>query len=152
MENHNDSRHGNGEEVGIIIAGRIAPYQSGVLPRDFPQRLERLREASGLTWNAFADAIGIDKKRVHRYREDVKPAKPDSGGFYALVKIAALIPGGPRHPHGRGIPGVPLAGLAGPAGLRPKCHASAPITGASDATPSRTTFPRPWNASRRLPA
>ncbi len=101
MENHDDSRHGNGEEAGIMIAGRIAPYQSGVLPRDFPQRLERLREASGLTWNAFADAIGIDKKRVHRWRKrkkdvkkPVKPAKPDSGGFYALVKIAALIPGG----------------------------------------------------------
>ena len=100
MENHNDSRRGNGEEVGIIIAGRVAPYQSGVLPRDFPQRLERLQEASGLTWNAFADAIGIDKKRVHRWRKrkkgvkNVKPAKPDSGGFYALVEIAALIPGG----------------------------------------------------------
>ena len=100
MENHNDSQHGNGEEVGIMIAGRVAPYQSGVLPRDFPQRLERLREASGLTWNAFADAIGIDKKRVHRWRKrkknvkNVKPAKPDSGGFYALVEIAALIPGG----------------------------------------------------------
>ena len=49
MENRN-------HEVGIVIAGRIAPYLSGVLPRDFPKRLERLREASGLTWNAFADA------------------------------------------------------------------------------------------------
>ena len=72
MENHNDSRRGNGEEVGIMIAGRVAPYQSGVLPRDFPQRLERLQEASGLTWNAFADAIGIDKKRVHRWRKRKK--------------------------------------------------------------------------------
>ena len=98
MENRSDFRRGNGEEVGIRIVGRIAPYQSGVLPGDFPERLERLREASGLTWNAFADAIGVDKKRVHRWRrrrkDDRKPVKPDSGGFYALVKIAALIPGG----------------------------------------------------------
>ena len=97
MENHNDSRPGNGEDFGIVIAGRIAPYMSGVLPKDFPQRLERLREASGLTWNAFADALGIDKKRVHRWRKTAKgvePVKPDSGGFYALVKIAPMIPGG----------------------------------------------------------
>ena len=84
MENRN-------HEVGIVIAGRIAPYLSGVLPRDFPKRLERLWKASGLTWNAFADALGVDKKRVHRWRRGVKP---DSGGFYALVKLAALIPGG----------------------------------------------------------
>ena len=84
MENRN-------QEVGIVIAGRIAPYLSGVLPRDFPKRLERLWKASGLTWNAFADALGVDKKRVHRWRRGVKP---DSGGLYALVNLAALIPGG----------------------------------------------------------
>ena len=98
MKNGNHHRRGSSEEVGIEIAGRVAPYLSGVLPPDFPQRLERLREASGLTWNAFADAIGIDKKRVHRWRkprkDDKKPVKPDGDGFYALVKIAALIPGG----------------------------------------------------------
>ena len=84
MENRN-------QEVGIVIAGRIAPYLSGVLPRDFPKRLERLWKASGLTWNAFADALGVDKKRVHRWRRGVKP---DSGAYHALVRLAALIPGG----------------------------------------------------------
>ena len=98
--------------AGIVIAGHIAPYLSGVLPKDFPKRLERLWEASGLTWNAFADALGVDKKRVHRWRRGVKP---DGDGYHALVKLAALIPGGPRHPHGGRIPDVPLAGLAGPA-------------------------------------
>ena len=94
MSNGKHPMRGNSEEVGIEIAGRVAPYLSGVLPADFPQRLERLREASGLTWNAFADAIGIDKKRVHRWHDKKKPVKPDSGGFYALVEIASLIPGG----------------------------------------------------------
>ena len=85
------------QEVGIVIAGRIAPYLSGVLPKDFPKRLERLWEASGLTWNAFADALGVDKKRVHRWRpkkNGKKPVKPDGDGYHALVKLAALIPGG----------------------------------------------------------
>ena len=94
MENRNDPKRGNSEEVGIEIAGRVAPYLSGALPGDFPQRLERLRKASGLTWNAFADAIGIDKKRVHRWHDKNKPVKPDGNGFYVLVEIAALIPGG----------------------------------------------------------
>ena len=93
-----ENRNSNPDEIGIKVAGHIAPYQSGVLPPDFPERLELLKEASGLTWNAFADAIGIDKKRVHRWRrpkkDGKKPVKPDSGGFCALVKIAALIPGG----------------------------------------------------------
>ena len=94
MKNGNHPRRGNSEEVGIEIAGRVAPYLSGALPGDFPQRLERLRKASGLTWNAFADAIGIDKKRVHRWHDKNKPVKPDGNGFYVLVEIAALIPGG----------------------------------------------------------
>ena len=93
-----EHRNGNPDGIGINVAGHIAPYQSGVLSPDFPQRLERLKEASGLTWNAFADAIGIDKKRVHRWRrpkkDGKKPIKPDSGGFCALVRIAAVIPGG----------------------------------------------------------
>ena len=107
MENRN-------QEVGIVIAGRIAPYLSGVLPRDFPKRLERLREASGLTWNAFADALGVDKKRVHRWRRGVKP---DGGTLPRPREARGPHTGGPRHPHGGRVPDVPLAGLAGPAGL-----------------------------------
>ena len=54
---------------------------------DCPQRLERLREASDLTWNAFANTSGIDKKHVHRWRSKHKPVKPDAGGFYALLGL-----------------------------------------------------------------
>ena len=35
------------------------PYVS-LLPGDFTDRLERLKEASGLSWSGFAKAIGID--------------------------------------------------------------------------------------------
>ena len=115
MQDRNDIQNGNGGEVGINIAGRIAPYQSGVLPEDFPERLERLREATGLTWNAFADAIGIDKKRVHRWRrrkkDGTKPVKPDGGRPPRPREDRGPHTGRPRHPHGRRIPAVPLAGL-----------------------------------------
>ena len=91
METRNDSQRDSGEEVGITIAGRPVPYQSGVLPKDFPKRLNRLRKASGLSWNAFADALGVDKKQVHRWRNGVEPC---GGAFRSLMKLAALIPGG----------------------------------------------------------
>ena len=91
MENHNNSPRNSGEEVGITIAGRPVPYQSGVLSKDFPKRLARLRKASGLSWNAFADALGVDKKQVHRWRNGVEPC---GGAFHSLVRLAAMIPGG----------------------------------------------------------
>ena len=74
-----------------------SPTRAAPCPRTSPKRLERLWEASGLTWNEFADAGGIDKKRVHRWRpkkNGKKPVKPDGDGYRALVKLADLIPGG----------------------------------------------------------
>ena len=44
-----------------------------MLAVDFPKRLERLHEVSGLTWAAFARAIGVDPKLVHRWRNGVEP-------------------------------------------------------------------------------
>ena len=100
MENTSVFQPPNGLEPGIKIAGLVAPFQSGALPKDFPERLEMLREASELTWNDFADAAGIDRKRVHRWRrrtrngKPVKPIKPDGDGYHAIVNLAAFIPGG----------------------------------------------------------
>ena len=34
------------------------------LPEDFPQRLERLKDASGLGWKALARRLGSDYGRV----------------------------------------------------------------------------------------
>ena len=39
-----------------------------VLPQDFEERLERHREASGVTWSALARTIGVDRKPVRRWR------------------------------------------------------------------------------------
>ena len=38
----------------ITVNGRVLPLATGLLPEDFPERLTRLKEASGLTWTAFA--------------------------------------------------------------------------------------------------
>ena len=76
------------------VPDRVLPYQSGELPEDFTDRLNRLKEASGLTWSAFSEAIGADRKRVRRWRK--KGVKPSGGAYHCLVRFASLIPGGMR--------------------------------------------------------
>ena len=61
------------------------------LPEDFPQRLERFKEASGLTWDGLAACLGIDPRQLQRWR---KGTKPSGDGLFALIMLAARIPGG----------------------------------------------------------
>ena len=81
-------RHHGG---GPVIAGRAVPCGSGRLPRDFARRLERLKEASGLTWDEFAEALGVEPKQVLRWRRGTEPC---GGAYHALVELAHWIPGG----------------------------------------------------------
>ena len=66
------------------------PYGS-LLPEDFPQRLERLKEASGLSWSGLAGAIGVDYKQMYKWRKGVEPS---GGAMHALYKYASRISGG----------------------------------------------------------
>ncbi len=75
----------------INMGGRPVPQGNGVLPPDFPQRLLRLKEASGLSWSGLAQAIGVDRKQVRRWAEDVEPC---GGAMLSLVRFAMRIPGG----------------------------------------------------------
>ncbi len=84
------SRH-PGEPGGLTIDGRPVPFLTGVLPKDFVQRLIRLKEASGLTWNAFARALGVDKKQMRRWRRGTEPC---GGAMLSLIRLASHIPGG----------------------------------------------------------
>ena len=76
---------------GPVIAGRLVPCGSGELPEDFPQRLDRLKQASGLTWDEFAEALGVESKQVLRWRRGTVPL---AGAYRALVELARWIPGG----------------------------------------------------------
>ena len=69
------------------------PY-GGLLPDDFTDRLDRLdrlKQASGLTWSGLAAAIGVDYKQMYRWR---KGAEPSGGAMHALCRYASRIPGG----------------------------------------------------------
>ena len=75
-----------------IAAQRRAPSpEGGVLPEDFPDRLRRLKEASGLTWNGLAQELGVDRKQLDRWRKGVEPC---GGAMLSLVRFARRIPGG----------------------------------------------------------
>ena len=67
------------------------PLAGSVLPEDFPQRLERLKEASGHSWRGMARAIGIDHKLLLRWR---KGAVPSGGSMYSLLLFASRVSGG----------------------------------------------------------
>lgn len=76
---------------GLTIHGRPIPYGSCELPADFVRRLTQLKEASGLTWNGFAEAVGMEGKHLHRWR---KGTEPSGGAMNSLYCLASRIPGG----------------------------------------------------------
>lgn len=54
-------------------------------PDDFPQRLARLRAASGLTWRALARELGVSVRSLHRWRAGTRP---DAAHMLAIVQFA----------------------------------------------------------------
>ena len=85
----------------ITIGGRPVPQESGVFPEDFPRRLRRLKEVSGLSWSGLAQAIGVDRKQVLRWMEGVEPC---GGAILALVCFSLNIRGGLAIITGRELP------------------------------------------------
>ena len=54
-------------------------------PEDFPRRLERFKQATGLTWNALARGIGVTPYRMREWR---KGTVPDSTNLFILLTLA----------------------------------------------------------------
>ena len=79
------------EDVLSSLVKRPAILETGLLPEDFALRLELLKEASGQTWNAFADALGVDPKIVLRWRQG---SEPSGGPMHSLFRLSACIPHG----------------------------------------------------------
>ena len=49
------------------------PRASYVFPEEFPKALERLKEASGMTWAEMARLLGTSVLNVWRWRGGVRP-------------------------------------------------------------------------------
>ena len=69
----------------------LIPYGNR-LPDDFPDRLERLRKAAGLTWAGLAAAIGVDYRQMYKWRKH--GVEPSGAAMDRLYKFASRIPGG----------------------------------------------------------
>jgi hypothetical protein len=94
------------EQLSLVAA---LPPGIAVLPEDFPVRLCRIKEASGLSWNALAEKLGVDPRQVARWRKGVEPS---GGAMLALVKLAMLIPGGVQVLLGEGASAAGWNGVA----------------------------------------
>ena len=62
-----------------------------LLPPDFPERLDALKEMSGLSWERMAAAIGVDSRQLHRWRNGTYPS---GEAMLSLVRLATRVPGG----------------------------------------------------------
>ena len=92
MNNTDDPTRFGGLNNGFDDGDGALIQQGGVLPKDFPERLERLKQASGLSWGALARAIGVDRKQLMRWRN--KGVEPCGGAMHAIFRFAAQMPGG----------------------------------------------------------
>ena len=55
-------------------------------PEDFPQRLVRFKEESGLSWEELRRRLGVDRETVRRWRE--KGVRPTGEHLMALLALA----------------------------------------------------------------
>jgi len=101
---------GNGLQIGLEAATGLARLEGGAsdlgsskclaasfesrqayLPEDFPERLERLKQATGLSWEGVAMCLGVDVRQVQRWRRGTEPC---GGALFALFRLADRIPDG----------------------------------------------------------
>ncbi len=62
-----------------------------LLPDDFPERLQAIKEMTGLSWERMAAAMGVDGRQLHRWRRGTVPNGP---AMLALVRLATFVPEG----------------------------------------------------------
>ena len=62
-----------------------------LFPKDFGERLERLRELAGLSWEEFAERLSADDDRVVEWR---KGSVPSGGEVWHIMHLASTVPGG----------------------------------------------------------
>jgi hypothetical protein len=74
-----------------LTLSALLPPGSSALPDDFPSRLCRIKDSSGLSWNELAEKLGVDPRQVARWR---RGAEPSGGAMLALIQFAMLLPGG----------------------------------------------------------
>ena len=73
---------------------RIEDSHPELFPTDFGERLERLerlRELVGLSWEEFAERLGVDDDRVTEWRRSTIPS---GGEVWYIMHLASTAPQG----------------------------------------------------------
>ena len=70
---------------------RIEGSYLELFPKDFGERLERLRELAGLSWEECAERLSADDDRVMEWR---KGSVPSGGEVWHIMHLASTVPGG----------------------------------------------------------
>ena len=60
-------------------------------PEDFGERLEGLKELSGLSWGAFAERLSVTQRGLAKWRNG---GPPSGAYFWAILELAREVPGG----------------------------------------------------------
>ena len=62
------------------------------MPEDFREKLEIIKQLTGLSWEGMASAMGVDSRQLWRWRRH--GVQPSGGAMLALVWLALRVPGG----------------------------------------------------------
>ena len=62
-----------------------------LFPKDFGERLARLVELAGLSWEEFAERLGVGCDRVTEWRGGQVPT---GGEVWHIMRLALSVPGG----------------------------------------------------------
>ena len=70
---------------------RIDDSYPELFPEDFGERLARLTELAGLSWEEFAQRLGVENDRVTEWRTGTIPT---GGEVWHIMRLALSVPGG----------------------------------------------------------
>ena len=77
--------------VRILVPETDFPPGVALMPEDFAERLEAVRERTGLPWERMAACMGVDPRQLWRWRHG---ASPGGGAMLSLVRFATRVPEG----------------------------------------------------------
>ena len=70
----------------VGVQRRIHRPARSVFPEDFPERLVRFKEASGMSWRSMAQLLGVSPYRLREWRS--KGVIPGSAHLFCLLTLA----------------------------------------------------------------
>ena len=71
------------------VQRKVHRRETLVFPEDFPQRLVRFKEASGMSWRSLARLLAVSPYRLREWR--MKGVVPDATHLFCLLTLAETL-------------------------------------------------------------